>query len=316
MELWRAAIIGLVAFSLLDAGCSSDKSSQRQLARSGADESAASSFGDSRYQDLLREVDENGGHSAYDAQPKTTTAKVGGAIKKAGASVGGALTMKPKVVKAADPLALDNMPKDISIDLFYQSGRLAESNGNPAAAIKQYERGLEEQPNHLPCLISLARLYDRQDNFDKAEKLYRRALETEPDNAMVHNDLGLCLARHNRADDAVSSLRQAIRLEPSRELYRNNLATVLVEMRNIDAAYTELTAVHSPAVAHYNLGYLLYQAGDKVRARQEFTLARQADASLAAAQQMLNQLDAETKGSTRKEIAQAPAASTKVQCRI
>ena len=263
--------------------------------KSSSDEAAAASFGDARYQDLVREMEENGGNAAFDAEPKSTTEKIGGAIKKASATVTGALTMKPKVVKAPDPLALDNMPKDLGIDLYYQAGRVAESNGNPAAAIKQYERGLEEQPNHLPTLISLARLYDRQDEFDKAEKLYRRALEAEPDNAMAHNDLGLCLARHDRADEAIASLRQAIKLEPNRKLYRNNLATVLVDMGQVDAAYTELTAVHPAAVAHYNLGYLLYHAGNKSRAQQEFTLARQADSSLVAAQQMLDQMDAETK---------------------
>jgi tetratricopeptide (TPR) repeat protein len=305
-----------VVFSVLWAGCSSDKNSPRKLAKASSDENAAASFGDARYQDLVREMEENGGQAAFDAEPKSATEKIGGAIKKAGATVTGALTMKPKVVKAPDPLALDNMPKDLGIDLYYQAGRLAESNGNPAAAIKQYERGLAEKPNHLPTLISLARLYDRQDEFDKAEKLYRRALEAEPDNAMAHNDLGLCLARHDRGDAGIASLRQAIKLEPNRKLYRNNLATVLVEKGQVDAAYAELTAVHPAAVAHYNLGYLLYHAGNKSRAQQEFTLARQADSSLVAAQQMLDQMDAETKRVEKTEIAKAPTTPTKVQCRI
>ena len=86
------------------------------------------------------------------AQPKSKTQQISSALKKATATVGSALTVKPRVDKAPDPLALDNMPAKIGIDLFYQSGRLAESNGNPAAAIKQYERGLEQDPNHLPTL--------------------------------------------------------------------------------------------------------------------------------------------------------------------
>ena len=54
-------------------------------------------------------------------------------------------------------------------------------------------------------------------------------------------------------------LRQAVKLEPKRKLYRNNLATVLVDMGRTDEAWDELSSVHTPAVAHYNLGYLLYQ---------------------------------------------------------
>ena len=223
-------------------------------------------MGDQRYDDLVREMEENGGQASVDVTPKSTTQKISGAIKKATATVASALTIKPKVHKAPDPLALDNMPKKIGVDLCYQAGRLAESNGNPAAAIKQYERGLEDQPKHLPTLISLARLYDRQDEFDKAEKLYRRALEAEPQNAMAHNDLGLCLARHNQAEPALAELRQAVKLEPNRKLYRNNLATVLVDLGRIDEAWSELSTAHPAAVAHYNLGYLLYHAGNKPRA--------------------------------------------------
>ncbi|MHB8973479.1 MAG: tetratricopeptide repeat protein [Pirellulaceae bacterium] len=316
MDVRRVFISGLVVFSVVSAGCSSKTGDSRQLARSGSDESAAGSFGDARYQDLVRDMEKNGSSTAFGAEPKSTTEKIGGAIKKASATVTGALTMKPKVIKAPDPLALDNVPKNIGIDLYYQSGRLAESSGNAAAAIEQYERGLKEQPKHLPTLISLARLYDRQDEFDKAQKLYRRALEAEPDNAMAHNDLGLCLARHDRSDEAIAALRQAVKLEPSRKLYRNNLATVLVDLGQVDAAYTELSAAHPAAVAHYNLGYLLYHAGNKSRAHEEFTLARQADSSLVDAQQMLDQLDAETKRVTKTELAKAPAAPSKVQCRV
>ena len=219
-------------------------------------------------------MQEQGGHASVDVTPKTTTQKFSGAVKKASATVASALTIKPKVHKAPDPLALDNMPKKIGVDLCYQAGRLAEANGNPAAAIKQYERGLADQPKHLPTLISLARLYDRQDEFDKADKLYRRAIEAEPQNAMAHNDLGLCLARHNQAEPALAELRQAVKLEPNRKLYRNNLATVLVDLKRIDEAWSELSAAHPAAVAHYNLGYLLYHAGNKPRAVQELPWPR------------------------------------------
>jgi tetratricopeptide (TPR) repeat protein len=316
VDIRRVSVIGLLAFSVLALGCTSKSGSNRLLSRSagGAGQSSASApLGDSRYEDLVREMQENGGQATFDARPKSTTQKVSGALKKATATVGGALTLKPRVDKAPDPLALDNMPAKIGIDLYYQSGRLAESNGNPAAAIKQYERGLEENPDHLPTLISLARLYDRQDEFDEAEKLYLRALEAEPDNAMAHNDRGLCLARHDQAEPALTELRQAVKLEPNRKLYRNNLATVLVDLGRVDEAWNELSAAHPSAVAHYNLGYLLYHAGNKPRAYQEFTLAKQGDTSLVVAQQMLDQLDAETRRVGKTEVAMAP---TKVQCRI
>lgn len=308
MARQRISWIGWGAVCVLCLGCWS-KSGSNQLAAHGAGPSAVTApLGDQRYDDLVREMQNSGNQISADVSPKSPTQKVTGALKKATATVAGALTIKPRVDKAADPLSLDNMPKKIGVDLCYQAGRMAEANGNPAAAIKQYERGLEDTPNHLPTLISLARLYDRQDQFDKAEAMYQRALEAEPDNALAHNDLGLCLARHNRPEPALAALRQAVKLEPNRKLYRNNLATVLVDLGRIDDAWTELTVVHPPAVAHYNLGYLLYHAGNVPRARQEFTQAKQADASLAAADQMLRQLDGETARPDKTEVAMTPPA--------
>lgn len=333
MDVRRISVLGPAALLIVCSGCltKADKNGgmlSRSLGKPGQS-AATAPLGDARYDDLVREMQEQGHHASVDAMPKSATQKVSGAFKKASASVASALTIKPRVRKAPDPLALDNMPKKIGVDLCFQAGRMAETNGNPAAAIAQYERGLKDNPKHLPTLISLARLYDRQDEFDKAEKLYRQALDAEPDNATAHNDLGLCLARHEQNEAALAELRTAVKLEPNRKLYRNNLATVLVDVGRVDEAWNELNAAHSPAVAHYNLGYLLYHSGDKQRAREEFALAKQADTSLAAAQQMLDQLDAETQGGAVKtQVAMAtrtpvtptappaPKAATKIKYRV
>ena len=79
---------------------------------------------------LIKEVEAGGGNVDHALPPQTTTEKISGEFRNASHSVTDALTLKPKVVKAPDPLALDNMPKEIDIDLYYQAGRVAESNGN------------------------------------------------------------------------------------------------------------------------------------------------------------------------------------------
>lgn len=268
---------------------------------------------DPRYDNLVREIEANGGQASFAVDQKSPTQQISGAIKKATATVSSALTIKPRVTKAPDPLALENMPRKVGIDMYFQAGRLAESNGNMSAAIYQYERGLREDPRHVPSLISLARVYDRQEAFHKAEALYRKALEVDPDNAMAHNDLGLCLARHARNDEAVAALRRAVELDPDRKLYRNNLATVLVDTGHTDQAWKELIAVHPAAAAHYNLGFLLYHAGQRDRARAEFEAAEQEDASLLAARQMLQQLDRE---SIPQVASRPPQPAAKVQMRV
>ena len=308
MDVRHLFIVGLVSSSFVVTGCKSDKSGQGLAAnRSSAEARAATAMNDHRYDELIKEIEANGGNADRPQPPQSTTEKISGAFKNASHSVRDALTIKPKVIKAPDPLALDNMPTKIDIDLYYQAGRVAESNGNMTLAIQHYERGLKEQPKHVPTLISLARLHDRRDEFHKAEKLYRQAVEAEPENAMAHNDLGLCLARHDRSDEALASLRKACQLEPDRKLYHNNLATVLVAMDRVDEAYETVKKVNHEAVAHYNVGYLLYQSNKKEQARQEFTLAFAADGSLTEAQDMLSQLNAEISPAPKTLVAQAPA---------
>lgn len=312
----RFAGWGLVAVSVACAGCASP-SVQRVLHPTWggvAQKTPRNPAVDPRYDKLMREMEAHGGQGALAVDQPSTTEQIGGALKKATATVSSALTIKPRVTKAPDPLALDSMPRKVGIDVYFQAGRLAESNGNRAAAMQQYERALREDPTHVPTLISLARVQDRQEAFANAEPLYRRALEVDPQNAMVHNDLGLCLARQGRREEAVAALRKAVELEPDRTLYRNNLATVLVDAGRTDQAWTELVAVHPAAAAHYNLGFLLYHAGQRDRARTEFVAAQREDATLLAARDMIQQLDAEPARGAAARLAQKP--TTKVQMRV
>ncbi len=105
MDMRRISLIGLVAVSVLCLGCSSKSGSNRLLSKSASgvgQSSATAPLGDARYEDLVREMEENGGQAAFRrATPKSTTQKISGAIKKATATVGSALTIKPKVRQGA-----------------------------------------------------------------------------------------------------------------------------------------------------------------------------------------------------------------------
>ncbi len=188
MDMRRFLVLGLVTCAIPLAGCTS-KSATNQLQPGGGPalgkSSTAAPFNDPRYQNLVREVEQNKQTSAWSGEPESTTHKIGSAVKKASSSVASALTLKPKVDKAPDAVSLSSMPDKINVDVYYQAARLADSSGNAEMAIKQYKRALQEDANHIPTLLSLARLYDRRDNFKEADQLYRRAIKAEPDNAMA-----------------------------------------------------------------------------------------------------------------------------------
>ena len=73
-------------------------------------------------------------------------------------------------------------------------------------------------------------------------------------------------------------------------MYRNNLATVLLEAGRADDAVAVLTESHGPAVAHYNVGYLLNQRGDSAEALQHFQEALEIDPNFGAARAMFEKV--------------------------
>ncbi|MBM4090689.1 MAG: tetratricopeptide repeat protein [Planctomycetes bacterium] len=296
MDLSRVSLAALALLLVAWAGCAS-KSGKEKLQADGAgtasQPAAADPFGDPKYRKLVQEYSENNGSLNAMEEPPSPVEKVGNAFKNGAKAVGNALTIKPKVIPAADPVSLSSKPGKINVDVYYQAARVAESSGHFSQALGHYAKALEAEPTHMPSLIGLARLHDRQGNLAEAEKRYRQATRAEPGNALAHNDLGLCLARQQRHADAAGELRRAVELDPAHQLYRNNLATVLVAMGRVEDAWSELASVHPPAAAHYNLGCLLLQVGRNQEARHQFAAAYHADQSLVQAADMLDALDAE-----------------------
>lgn len=314
MDMRRFLVVGLLICSFTYHGCAS-KSGKKSLVQSSKPGLAASStaapFGNAKYRDLVEELEANNGTWPSSSRSRSTFGKITASVKtatqKATTAVSSALTPESKVVKAPDPISLASMPEQINADVFYQAGRLAESKGNMGAAIEQYTQALATNPEHTPSLISLARLHDRVQDFAKAQRFYRRAIEASPENVVPYNDLGLCLARNGHRQESITVLRQAVALQPDRKLYRNNLATVLVTTGQIDEAWQQLREIHSPAEAHYNLGYLLSKKGHKDEAHRHLTLAIQKDPSLTDAQNLLAQLRGNSPTSPTASTASEPA---------
>lgn len=198
--------------------------------------------------------------------------------------------IKPKVIPAKDATSLGNTPTKVGADVFVQGARMHEANGNFDQAQQQYHKAIEADPKSTAAMIGLARLHDRQQNFAEAEKVYAQAAKIEPKNATVWNDLGLCYARQKRLAEATKSIDYAVKLQPQNKMYRNNLATVLVEAGDHDKAWAQLTALNEPAVAHYNMAYLLSQRQQNDLALEHARQALQADPSLTAADTLLAKL--------------------------
>jgi len=223
--------------------------------------------------------------------------------------VAGALSPKKSAKPAEDPLSLSTRSKP-SAKLFVALARLQEQENRLSAAAERYEQALKKEPDYPAALLGYARLKERLGHPDEAEKLYQRAAQAHPRDPSVANNMGLFYAKQKQQAKAVSALNQAVRLKPREAKYRHNLALVLVQTGRNEEAFGHLRAVHTEAVAHYNLGYLLRTKGDARAATFHFGQALRADSSMVAAKHWLTQLDQDSRQARRGPAAAAPPRAT------
>jgi Tfp pilus assembly protein PilF len=217
------------------------------------------------------------------------------------------------LASTSDPTSLAAKPPKPGPDLYVATARMYEKNGDAGAAAVQYQKALDADPNNLPALLGVAALHDRQREFGDADKTYQEAIKRHPKDAAVFNDRGLSYQRRGHFDDAARSLAKAIELQPDKPLYRNNMATVLVAMHRPDQALAQLTAVHGPAVAHYNLAILLHRNGNDHEAQYHFAQAAQIDPSLVAAREWAERLSPNSRPPVVAMEEQIPAARPPIE---
>ena len=219
------------------------------------------------------------------------------AIKSGIGKVAGALTPSIPKREASDPISLSTKPTP-SPELYLSIAQIAEESGRFDEAQRRYEEALALAPERLDTLLRHARFKDRRGRLSEATGIYQQAARLHPTEPSVFNDLGLCFARRNMLPQSLSSLDRAIQLRPEERLYRNNMATILVEIGNVDAAYDHLKAVHTEAVAFYNLGFLMQKKGDSRGAAVLFSKALAKNPSFVEAKIWLDRLSGQAPAAT------------------
>jgi tetratricopeptide (TPR) repeat protein len=235
--------------------------------------------------------------------------------KKTTAAVSTAVAVKPKLTGPEDdPLRLDKLPKRIGPEVYVGAARLLENQGRNAEAEEKYREALKAAPDDLSALVGLARLYDRDGRGPKAIEVYEQARRAHPSSSLVCNDLGLCYLRQKQREASIQAFRAAVELQPDNAKYRNNLAAALVDDGRDEEALRELSAVNTPAIAHFNLAYLLQERGRTADAVQHLQQAVRLDAGLTAAREMLAQLGS-TAAPASAPLDAAPSPATQVAAR-
>ena len=198
---------------------------------------------------------------------------------------------KPAADPNDDPVRLDS-PGKPDVKLYVAVAHLDEEKGQMAEAQQQYKKGLEDSPEDLRALLGYAQLKDRLGEPNEAMKLYQRAIKAHPKEGAAYNNLAIHYAQQAMYRESLAAFQRAIVLRPTEVRYRNNAATVLVKLNRFQDAFVQLSAVHKPAIAHYNLGVLMAKNGQPQPAVAQFSIALDINPLLLPARQWIERLGA------------------------
>ncbi len=243
-------------------------------------------------------VDSDASTSSMASSISSTSQGIAGQFKSMGTAVSSAVGKAKNAVTAtftsdvesSDATSLASLPTSLGPEVWVANGQLCEAQNNFPKALDNYSKALEKDPNNEAALLSIARLYVRQDRSEQAAEFFRKAIAANPSAAGSHNELALVLQEQGKTPEAQAEIQKAIALDAANPRYRNNLAGMLVAVGRSDEAVAQLEQVFPPAVANYNVAYLHFTNNNLAGAQQHLETALRADPNLGQARELLDQL--------------------------
>lgn len=180
----------------------------------------------------------------------------------------------------------------IAIETRYAAGQLAESQNNPANAMRQYEEGLRLKPDHVPSLYRLGVVAAQLKQYEKAIETWKRYVKATRESASGYGNLGFCHELAGDSQAAESAYLKGIAKDPKNHPCRVNYGLMLARQDRVTDAINQLRAVLTPAEVSYNLGSVHEQLGRREQAKAEYQKALSLDPAFHDAKQRLAGIDA------------------------
>ncbi len=179
----------------------------------------------------------------------------------------------------------------INVETRYAAGQLAESQGNPAVAIKQYEEALKLKPDHVLALYRLGVVHAQVKQYPKAIETWKRYIKATHESANGYGNLGFCYELAGDGQAAEAAYQKGIAKDPRSQPCRVNYGLMLARQDRMTDAIAHLRAVLTPAEVAYNIGSIHEIKGRKEQAKAEYRNAISMDPSFGDAKQRLAALE-------------------------
>ncbi|MDD3580332.1 MAG: LytR C-terminal domain-containing protein [Desulfobacca sp.] len=152
-------------------------------------------------------------------------------------------------------------PYSRNLNRHQQNAHYLKLIGKPELAVQELEAALQQDPDNLKVLNTLARTYDEGGEFERAQALYQRGLDQHGDNPALLNNLGFSYYLSGNYQQADSCFRRALAQQPEDSLARNNLGLSLCRQGRLEEARQLWEEREGPTQAQEKLQEVLTALG-------------------------------------------------------
>lgn len=212
----------------------------------------------------------------------STTPKVPAVAKSAGPAT-------TAVSGSSGDFAPDSGPKNpTKVRLAY--GQWQEQMGQQAEARESYAKVLAAQPKNIEALLGLARLDQASGLYTDAEERLKKAAKLGPKDSRVLATYGNFYSAQGEWGKAVEKHQAAVKHSPDDPRYQFLLGVALARSGDTDQAFPYFIRSVGDAQAHYNIGYILFENGDRVGAMDHFNKALSLNPELEIVRTMVDRI--------------------------
>lgn len=179
----------------------------------------------------------------------------------------------------------------ITAETYFGAGWVSEVQGDLRNAANQYVAALKLDPKHVRALYHLSLVYAKTKEYTQAAEMWQKYAQVTGYTAEAYNNLGYLWEMAGDAGRAEAAYKQGVAKDPHYERCQVSYGLMLARQGRPVEAMSRFETVLTPAEAHYNLGSVYEEQGQKDRARREYQEAIKLDPKLEAAQSRIAALD-------------------------